>query len=77
MPLPQKTLLRGLKIQKNSTLSYSGLNDMLRRLREDGYVMRVDKAAADEGRIEPMKDTDGSRAPYYITEKGLQRIGVS
>jgi DNA-binding MarR family transcriptional regulator len=75
IPLPPKAIYRGMKIQEDITFAYRTVQEMLKRLNEEGYVMRCDKEALDDGRIEPVpEDKSGRRTYYFITEKGRKRI---
>jgi predicted transcriptional regulator len=75
-PLPPKAIYRGLRVKRNITFAYRTVQNILARLLEEGEVMRVDKDALDEGEIKPLPDEEaGRRTYYYITEKGLERIG--
>lgn len=76
LPLPPKVIFRGLKVQRNITFSHRTVENILRRLRESGEVMRVEKDELDEGRIRPLPDDAEARRTYYfITDKGRERLG--
>ena len=73
--LPPKAIYRGLKVQRNITFSYRTVQNILKRLLEEGLVMRCDKDALDNGTIEPLpEDTTARRTYYFITEAGQDRI---
>jgi len=75
IPLPPAVIFRGLKIQENITFAYRTVQDILKRLNEQGLVMRCSKEALDEGRIEKLPDDEtGRRTYYFITEEGKSRI---
>lgn len=77
-PMTPKTIYRGMKIEQGITFAYRTVQDMLSRLEKQGYVMRCDKEALDEGRIEPIpEDASARRAPYFITEAGRERLEES
>lgn len=68
-------IFRALKVKREITFEYRTTQDILRRLLDEGYVMRCNKEALNEGRIEPLpEDSDGRRTYYYLTEKGLDRV---
>lgn len=73
--LPPKAIYRGLKLRQNITFSYRTVQNILSRLNNSGEMMRCDKEALDEGRIEPLPDcAKNRRTYYYITEAGIERI---
>lgn len=64
-----------MKVTEDVHFAYRTTQDILKRLLEDDFVMRCDKDALDDGRIEPVpEDKSGRRTYYYITEKGVERI---
>jgi len=74
-PLPPKALYRALKVSENITFAYRTTQNILQRLLEEGYVMRLDKDKLDNGVIEPLPEgEEGRRTYYYITEKGRRRL---
>ena len=78
IPLPPKAIYRGLKVERDITFAYRTVQNILARLDEEGQVMRVDKDALDEGRIEPLsEDATDRRTYYFITDEGRERIGKS
>lgn len=75
LPLPPKAIYRGLKLQRNITFSYRTIQNILSELLEDGYVIRCDKDALDDGRIAPVDDSKTQRRTYYyLTDKGRERV---
>jgi len=71
LALSPTAIFRGLKTQRGITFSKRTTSECLSDLLEEGYVVRVDKDALDNGRIEPLpQDESGSRAWYYITDEG-------
>jgi DNA-binding MarR family transcriptional regulator len=73
--LPPKAIYRGLKVQQDITFAYRTVQNILRRLNDEGYVMRCDKDALDEGRIERIpEDTADRRTYYFITDEGRARL---
>ncbi len=77
-PLPPKALYRALKVSEGITFSYSTVQNILRRLLEDGYVCRLDKDKLDEGILEPLPEGESGRRTYYfITEEGRERLKSS
>jgi predicted transcriptional regulator len=78
IPLPPKALYRGLKVQQNVTFSYRTVQNILGRLNDEGMVVRCDKEALDDGRIEPVPEGENGRRTYYfITEEGRKRLGAN
>jgi len=74
--LPPKAIYRGLKVQRNITFSYRTVQNILKRLRENGQVMRVDKDALDDGEVRPLpEDATDRRTYYFITDDGRARLG--
>lgn len=76
--LPPKAIYRGLKVQRNIPFSYRTVQNILKRLNEEGQVMRMDKDALDEGELRPLpEDASGRRTYYFISDKGRERLGRS
>lgn len=76
IPLPPKAIYRGLKVERNITFAYRTVQNILGRLNEEGQVMRVDKEALDEGRVEPLSEAESDQRTYYfITDEGRERLG--
>lgn len=66
-----------MKVQYDVTFAYRTTQDILKRLLDEGYVMRCDKSKLDEGTIAKLpEDASGRRTYYFITDKGRERIGV-
>lgn len=75
--LPPKAVYRGIKRESDVTFSYRTTQRILQDLAEEGYLVRCDKDALDQGRIEPIpNDVEDRRTYYFITDKGRERIAA-
>lgn len=73
--LPPMAIFRGLKLEYSIPFTYVTTQRILSDLMDEGYVVRCDKDALDEGRIEPLPDDAEDRRTYYfITDTGRARI---
>jgi len=76
--LPPKAIFRGMKTEMGIHFSYRTVQTILSELEEKGLVARVNKAALDDGDIEPIpKDEAGRRAYYMITMDGRREVNDS
>jgi hypothetical protein len=76
-PLPPKALYRALKVTEEITYGYRTVQNILGRLHDDGFLMRLDKDELDKGRIVPLADDQSNRRTYYfITDKGRDRLTI-
>lgn len=72
---PPKVIYRGLKLEENITFSYRTVHDLLKRLTEQGFAIRCERGALDEGKIKQLpEDATNKRTYYYITDAGRDRI---
>ena len=71
IPLPTTVVFRACKLN-GATFERRTVDRLLKELGEEGYVMKIDRDALDEGRIEEV----GIEATgyWYITDRGRGRV---
>ena len=74
-PMPPAVVFRGMKYKEGIHFSRRTVENILSRLVDEGYMIRVDTTALSEGRIESLGPEDTKAGSYYfLTEAGRERI---